>query len=91
VWSFDWFSVHFWEIFDTLCLLLTASDWRIFVVFWEWFWGVGKFDFEWNSTWKGISTEIWGCIFCDWGSISTGDGSNKAPKSELSALELWSS
>ncbi len=65
VWSFSWFSVHFLGIFGTLCLLFIASDWRIFVVFWEWFWGEEKFDFEWNSAWKEILTEIWDCIFCD--------------------------
>ncbi len=91
MWLFNWFSVHFWGIFGTLYLLLTASDWRIFVVFWEWFWGVENFNFEWNSTWKGISTEIWGCIFCDWGLFSAGDKLNKASELELSALEILSS
>jgi len=88
VWLFAWFSVHFYGTLSTLCLLLTASDWRIFVVFWEWFWGGEKFNFEWNSAWKEILTEIWGCIFCNWGLIPTGDKLNKAVESELFTLEI---
>ncbi len=90
MWSFDWFSVHFLGIFNTLCLLLIASDWRIFDVFWEWIFGAKEFDFEWNSGWKGILIEIWGCIFCKWGSNSIWEKLKRASDWGLSALEIWS-